>query len=68
MRTAETDFVLMAMFHPNLPREMVFSRVSLTPFPFNFVTEIVMEVALFPCENGSIDTCSDRKPSDLECG
>lgn len=39
---------------------------SFSSFLFNFVIEVVIEIALFPCENSGSDTSSDRNLSELE--
>lgn len=61
IRTAETEFVLIAMFHPSSLREVVFLRVAPSQPFFSTFIEMVMEVNLSSYEN---DICSGRKSSD----
>lgn len=35
-------------------------------FCFNFVTETIIEIRPFYCEDGTFDICSDRRLFDLE--
>lgn len=63
--TTEAELVFTVMFQPSLSGQLVFVRVPLFRL-FNFVTEMVLEIALRPCENSSTDACPEKNLSELE--
>lgn len=59
MRKLEHEFKLAAMFQSSSPREVVLQGFFLLPFQFNFVTEVVKEIALSSTENDDADVFSE---------
>lgn len=55
--------MLMVFFHLNSPRKVVSVGIVLFHF-FNFVLEMVLEIALSSCKDGSTDVCSDGNRPD----
>lgn len=56
----------MALFYSNSPREVVFIMVAISPFLYNFVIAMLLEMALSICENSGIDVFPHRKMTDME--
>lgn len=65
MRTPETQFVLMAIFHPSSP-EWCYFELSLSTFLFNLVSETNTEIIESLCENSSVIVCPNNKLSNLD--
>lgn len=63
IRTAETELVLAAISHSG------FCQICLlSPFLFNFVIRLVMEIALSSCQKNSVVRLSDWSPRDSTQG
>lgn len=58
--------MLTANSNPSSPPEAALVRIAYSHLLSGFITETVMEVALFSGGNSDIDICSDRTLSDLE--
>lgn len=65
MQTAEVESVH-KIFHSSLSQKMMHVRVSQFHYPFNFVIEIIMEIALSSCENSDTEAYSSGDLPELE--
>lgn len=64
MRTPRADFALMAIFHPNWQRTVVFLRSFSRSLSFQFFHH---DIVLSSCGISSTDICSQGKLPHVEC-